>query len=112
MRSYSVHKLVPPTVLSLRIVTKCRVTVYVLNMFVGNLSPAFRKIIRVEKTLYECCSWFFLGSGSLRDHHRILRYIIDDGPAGVCCYWLHGTQQADRVLHYIVHNTPVGCLHY
>ena len=33
------------------------------------LSPAFRKIIRLEKTLYECFSWFFPGSGSLRDHH-------------------------------------------
>ena len=34
------------------------------------LSPAFRKIIRLEKTLYECFSWFFPGSGSPRDHHR------------------------------------------
>ena len=34
------------------------------------LSPAFRKIIKLEKTLYECFSWFFPGSGSLRDHHR------------------------------------------
>ena len=49
MRSYSVRKLVPLMVLSFRIVTKCRVTVYVLNIFVGNLSPAFRKIIRLEK---------------------------------------------------------------
>ena len=57
MRSYSVHKLVPLTVLSFRIVTKCRVTVYVLNIFVGSLSPAFRKIIRLKKTLYECFSW-------------------------------------------------------
>ena len=49
MHSYSVRKLVPSTVLSFRIVTKCRVTVYVLNIFVENLSPAFRKIIRLEK---------------------------------------------------------------
>ena len=49
MHSYSVRKLVPLTVLSFRLVTKCRVTVYVLNIFVGNLSPAFRKIIRLEK---------------------------------------------------------------
>ena len=50
MRSYSVCKLIPPTVLSFRIVTKHRVIVYVLNIFVGSLSPAFRKIIRLEKT--------------------------------------------------------------
>ena len=76
MRSYSVRKPVPPTVLSFRIVTKCRATVYVLNIFVGNFSPAFRKIIRLEKTLYKCFSWFFPGSGSPRDHHCGRRLVV------------------------------------
>ena len=35
--------------LSVRIVPKCRTTVYMLNIIVGCLSPAFRKIIRPEK---------------------------------------------------------------
>ena len=67
MHSYSVRKLVPPTVLSVRIVPKCRTTVYII---VGCLFPAFRKIIRLKKNLYECFPWFFPGSGSPRDHHR------------------------------------------
>ena len=41
-----------------------------LNIIIGRLSLAFRKIITLEKTLYECFSWFFLGSGSPRDYHR------------------------------------------
>ena len=73
MRSYSARKLVPPTMLSVRIVTKCRITVCVLNIIVGSLSPAFRKIIRLKKILYECFSWFFPGSGSPRDHQRGVR---------------------------------------
>ena len=63
MRSYSVRKLVPSTMLSFRIVTKCRVTVYVLNIFVENLSPAFRKIIRLEKL----CMNVFPGFSRVQD---------------------------------------------
>ena len=49
MCSYSIRKLIPPTVLSVRIAPKCRTTVYMLNIIVGCLFPAFRKIIRLEK---------------------------------------------------------------
>ena len=50
MHSYSIRKLVSLTVLSVRIVPKCRTTVYtMLNIIVGCLSPAFMKIIRLEK---------------------------------------------------------------
>ena len=68
MRSYSVRKLVPLTVLTFRIVTKCRVTVYVLNIFVGNLSPGFRKIIRLEKP----CMNVFPGFSRVQDPQGII----------------------------------------
>ena len=85
MRSYSVCKLVPPTVLSVRIVPKFRTTVYMLNIIVGCLSPAFRKIIRLEKTLYE---WFFPGSGSPRDHHRSVHIVQCCVIFCILCYWI------------------------
>ena len=77
MRSYSVRKLVPSTVLSFRIVTKCRVTVYVLNICVGNLSLAFRKIIRLEKPcmdVFPGFSWVQDPEGRV-DDRGIVKYI-------------------------------------
>ena len=68
MRSYSVRKLIPPTVLSVRIVTKCRITVYVLNIIVGSLSPAFRKIIRLKKP----CMNVFPGFSQVQDPRGII----------------------------------------
>ena len=68
MRSYSVRKLVPLTVLGFRIVTKCRITVYVLNIFVGSLSPAFRKIIRLKKP----CMNVFPGFSRVQDTQGII----------------------------------------
>ena len=68
MRSYSARKPVPPTVLSVRIVTKCRITVYVLKIFVGNLSPAVRKIIRLEKP----CMNVFPGFSRVQDPQGII----------------------------------------
>ena len=82
MRSYSVRKLVPSTMLSFRIVTKCGVTVYVLNIFVGNLSPAFRKIIRLEKP----CMNVFPGFSQVQDPRGIisarLRGVVGRVPTG------------------------------
>ena len=66
MHSYSVHKLVPSTVLGFRIVTKSRITPNMLNMIAGCLFPAFRKFIRLKNPVW----MFFPGSGSLRDHHH------------------------------------------
>src|SRR5271154_4909331 len=74
MRSYSVRKLVPSTVLSFRIVTKCRVTVYVLNIIVGCLSPAFRKIIRLEKP----CMNVFPGFSWVQDPQGIISASHDE----------------------------------
>jgi len=68
MRSYSVHKLVPLTVLGFRIATKCIITVYVLNIIVGNLSPAFRKFIRLEKP----CMNVFPGFSWVQDPRGII----------------------------------------
>ena len=72
MRSYSVRKLVPPTMLSFRIVIKCRVTVYVLNIFVESLSPAFRKIIRLEKP----CMNVFPGFSRVQDPRGIITVFV------------------------------------
>ena len=103
MHSYSVCKLVPPTVLSFGIVTKCRVTVYVLNIFVGSLSPAFRKIIRLKKNLYECFSWFFPDSGSLRDHQHIdTWYHMWCWVLWVLINWLTMSQQAHKNKHELI----------
>ena len=45
--------------LGFRIVTKCIISVYVLNIIVGNLSPAFRKFIRLEKPCMNVFPVFF-----------------------------------------------------
>ena len=68
MRSYSVCKLIPPTMLNVRIVPKCRTTVYMLDIIVGCLSSAFRKIIRLEKS----CMNVFPDFSWVQDPRRII----------------------------------------
>ena len=53
MCSYSARKLVPPTVLSVRIVSKCRITVGVLNIVVGSCPVG-------KHCLIGQCLWLFV----------------------------------------------------
>ena len=86
MHSYSIRKLIPLTMLSVRIVPKCRTTVYMLNIIVGCLSPAFRKIIRLEKpcmNVFPDFSQIQDSRGIINDEHHFWQQPPPPNPASL-----------------------------